>query len=411
MEISNIIIEKRPRLQCANFFISFTNNFVEQDAVKLNVTPEKLLIKLDEREFVVKLSDHFLQLHTKTLSQLIIKKNYVSFRINTNTENFSSELLHVKDEVNGVNNNAFALRYQVKVNTTYKIKCSNCTNILTEDVVFTRILELPSENMDMSEWFCHKHQHDVKPPEEDCVGNTDHQKFYDDAIDEKFNSSKFKPGTKDIFYGSYFGLFNMKLFKSVRTKGKLTYCKRCFQFLGELSNLKYKDSIKIWNDTVNFETISPPIETIFLFENASLLKNFIFILCKLQHDFTFELFGLPQLFKVIFEATMSDGKKNFLLLQVMDHNLEMLRLSKTSDQTISSHIVLEKCKTVKLLFKFEEDEDQPLVKFWLSNTNVSSIQISPQMFMTAVEYLTKMSSLIPECYRTSYGFVLSYLDM
>lgn len=410
MEISNIIIEKRPRLQCANFFITFTQNFAEQDAVKLNVTPDKLIIKFDDREFLVKLSDHF-QLHTKTLSQLIIKKNYVSFRINTNTENFCSELLHVKDEqqVNGVNNNAFVLNFQVKVNTTYKMKCSNCTNILTEEVNFTRILELPSENMDMGEWFCHKHQHD-KVPEETCEGNND-QKFFDDAIDEKFNSSKFKPGTKDIFYGSYFGLFNMKLFKSVRTKGKLTYCRRCFQFLGELTNLKYKDSIKIWNDTVNFETISPPIETIFFFDNESLLKNFIFILCKLQHDFTFELFGLPQLFKVIFEATMSDGKKNFLLLQVMDHNLDVLRLSKSTNQDTSSHIVLEKCKTVKLLFKFEEDEEQPLVKFWLSNTNVSSVQISPQMFKTAVEYLTKMSSLIPECYRTSYGFVLSYLDM
>lgn len=404
MEISNIIIEKRPRLQCANFFISFTQNFVQQDAVKLNVTQDKLTIKFDDREFLVKLSDYF-QLHTKTLSQLIIKKNYVSFRINTNTKNFDSELLHVK-EVNGVNNNAFILNYRLKVNTTYKIKCSNCTNVLAEDVSFARILELPSENMEMSEWFCHKHQHE-KGTEETCA----EEKFFDETIDEKFNSNKFKPGTQDIFYGSYFGLFNMKLFKSVRTKGKLTYCKRCFQFLGELTNLKYKDSIKIWNDTVNFETASLPIETIFFFDNDSLLKNFIFILCKLQHDFTFELFGLPQLFKVIYEATLSDGKKNFLLLQIMDHNLEMLRLAKSTNESTSSNIVLEKCKTVKLLFKFEEDEEQPLVKFWLSNTNVSSVQISPQMFMAAVEYLTKMSSLIPECYRTSYGFVLSYLDM
>lgn len=405
MEISNIIIEKRPRLQCANFFITFTQNFVQQEAVKLNVTPDRLMITFDGREFLVNLSTHF-KLHTKTLSQLIIKKNYVSFRINTNMENFSLELLHVEKEV-GVNNNAFILKYNVEVDTPYKIKCSNCTNVLTEEVNFGRILELPSENMDMSEWFCHKHQNHT---EETCVENSD-ETFFDETIEEKFNSNKFKPRTNDIFYGSYFGLFNMKLFKSVRTKGRLTYCKRCFQFLGELTNLKYKDSIKIWNDTVTFETMASPTDTIYLFDNDSLLKNFTFILCKLQHDFSFELFGFPQLFKVIFEATLSDGKKNFLLFQVMDHNLEMLRMSKSTNPTTSSNIVLEKCKTVKLLFKFEDDEEQPLVKFWLSNTNVSSIQISPQMFLTVFEYLTKMSSLIPECYRTSYGFVLSYLDM
>ncbi|XP_063698392.1 uncharacterized protein LOC134829293 [Culicoides brevitarsis] len=409
MEISNIIIEKRPRLQCANFFITFTENFVQQDAVKLNVSADKLVIRFDDREFLVKLSDH-LQLHTKTLSQLIIKKNYVSFRINTNMENFTSEVLEVHPTTNA-NNNSYLLESGLTLNTPYKVHCSNCTNILTPDeVIFGRILELPSENMDMSEWFCHKHG-TCGASEAVSDTNNDESRFYDESIEDKFNSNKFKPGTKDIFYGNYFGLFNMKLFKNVRIKGKLVYCRRCFQFLGELTNLKYKDAIKVWNDTVNFEKI-PSGDTIFLFDNTSLLKNFIFILCKLQHDFTFELFGLPQLFKVIFEATLSDGKKNFLLLQVMDHNLEMLRLQKPAENDeIQASLLLEKCKTMKLLFKFEEDEEQPLVKFWLSNTNVSSVQISPQMFTAAVEYLTKMSSLIPECYRTSYGFVLSYLDM
>lgn len=399
MEISNVIIENRPRLQCANFFITFTNKFSSVDAVKVNVSFEKLSISFDNREFNVNFSTFF-QLHTRTLSQLMIKNNYISFRINTNEGSFSSELLHLNES--NVANNNFNLIVNAKINTPYVIRCSNCTNSLIDQTKYNRILELPSDNMDMSEWFCHKH-HSHGNDEAENGGST----FFDDNCDERKNGLKFKPSNTDIFYGNFFAIFSMTSFKNIRTKGKLVYCKRCFQFLGEITNLKTNDSIRVWNDTITFSDPDTSYDNAkFFFSNDSILKNFIFILRKMRNELSIDP---HQIFKVIFETTLSDGKINVLLVQVMDSDLAMLRMMHTNDE--SGLIVLKKFNTMKLLFKFEEDENQAMVKFWLSNTNISSVQVSPQMFTTAVNNLVKMTTLIPECYRTSCGFSLSYLDI
>jgi len=233
--------------------------------------------------------------------------------------------------------------------------------------------------------------------------------FIDENTTEKHNASKFKPSITDIFYGNQFALLNLSLFKNVRHKQKLTYCKRCLQFLGEITNLKTKDSIRLWNDTINFDKPGDISTAVFLFPNESLLQNFIFMLRKLQNDFNYDRLGLPEAFKVIFETILSDGKSNYILIQIMDHNLKMLRMTKLDKS--SGLITLEKYKTIKLLFKFEETEEQPLVKFWLDNTNINTAQISPQMFKAALNHLVKMSTLIPEYHRTSYGFLLSYIDI
>jgi len=370
MEISQIVIENRPRLQCANFFIQFSDHFFSQDAVKLSVKPDKITITIEnDRYYQIELKPHF-NLHTRTLSQLVIKKDYINFRINTNECEFSTELLKVK-EINANNENFKLNPLNLVGDESYDIKCSNCENVFAKEHKFSRILELPSDNIDMAEWFCHK-PHDMKP-------------------------NSLNPGVDEVFYGLFFFLLNTENLLGLRFKGKLTYCKRCLQFLGELNDPKKKDSIKLWNDSVTFSNIS-------LFPNT-LVENFTFLLKKLHHEFTFDLPGLPQIFKTIFQCTLSNGRQNFLLIQVMDHNLDVLRLKDGPGMD------LEPLKAVKLLFKFEQDRDNPLVKFWLDCTNINTVQISPRMFLAALEHLNQMSRLIAECYRTSQSFVLSYLNI
>ncbi|KAJ6646799.1 Cuticle protein 7 [Pseudolycoriella hygida] len=60
-----------------------------------------------------------------------------------------------------------------------------------------RILELPSENLDLSEWFCHKHQSSETPDTNDPI----HTKG-------KFNFAKFKPRDTELLFGQFFFLFN-----------------------------------------------------------------------------------------------------------------------------------------------------------------------------------------------------------
>lgn len=377
MEISEIVIEVRPRLQCANFFIQFSQHFASQDAVNLNVRSNAFTIKIDDRHYSIDLKN-FINLNTRTLSQLVIKRNYVSFRINTNEHSFQNTPSPPRhppphDEVNANTKTQFKLSPALNFNEESDIRCSNCDNIFLQKQSFDRVLELPSDNLDFSDWFCHK-PHDMKTPQD-----------------------VFSPKCNEIFYGTFYFLVNFNQFQSTRTKGKLIYCRRCLQFMGELQN-NSKNSIKLWNDTVTFTNQS--------FFSNNPIQNFTFILKKLQHDFTMDLPGFPQLFKVIFEATLPSGRQHFLLLQVMDHNLDILRMKHDS-----TNLELEKSKAIKLLYKLEQDRENPLVSFWLGNTNINSMQISPKMFNAAAEYLNKMSQLIPECYRTSQGFVLSYLDL
>lgn len=391
MDISNIIFENRPRLQCVNVFISFTKNFKSVEAVQLSVQTEKVTIELEELKYSINFAEHF-TFHTQTLSQLIIKKNYISFRVNTNQANFETELLQIQN-LSLNNNDDFKLLPNIKSGDEQVITCSNCCNLFTK-LTFNRILELPSENLEMADWFCHKH------------GEGHSSEFVDETGGEnsKQNHSKFKPGTGDAFYGNFFVLLNTGAIQNVRSKGKLTYCKRCLQYLGHQTSNKSHDTVKLWNDTVKFSSS-------FFFTTNGLVADFTLILRRVQQDFTFEALGMPQLMKAIVETTLSNGKQNFLLLQIMDKNLEMLRNMKPNKNEVAGEIQLEKCHAIKLLFKYEENGEQPMVKFWLGNTHINSIQISPQMFKAVATHLNSMSTLIAECYRTSYGFSLSYLDI
>lgn len=398
MDVSSIIFENRPRLQCANVFINFTQNFSSVEAVKLSVQTEQVIVEVEDHKYLVQFSDYF-KFHTQTLSQLIIKKNYISFRINTNEADFSTELLRVR-ELCLNNNDDFKLTPKIKPTETHPVTCSNCSNKFVE-ITFGRVLELPSENLEMSDWFCHKH------------GEAAHSsEFVDEAsCDEaaKHNHQKFKPGSGDVFFGNFFVLLKSELLQGVRIKGNMVYCKRCLQFIGQLTSNKTRDTVKLWNDTVNFS--STPF-----FPTKDLVADFTFILRRVQQDFVFESLGMPQLFKAIIETTLSSGKQRYLLVQIMDKNLEMLKIKKnyskkTVDEMNESHIEMEKCRAIKLLYKYEEDGEQPMVKFWLGNTHINSIQISPQMFTAVATHLNSMSTLIAECYRTSYGFSLSYLDI
>lgn len=177
------------------------------------------------------------------------------------------------------------------------------------------------------------------------------------------------------------------------------------------------------------------------------LPNFQYLVRKTVNDFNFiSHLGLPPIFKLIFEMRRPglDGDVFYLLMQIMDANLNVFKIRKDLDADSSAsddqteerqakegvdeeddedddvfvptqkthrNIHLNRHRVMKVMYRYEKFEQQPIINFWLQDYNVVSVEISEQMFKTAIRYLDSNSDYVPECYRNNLGFNLSYLDI
>ncbi|XP_055595480.1 uncharacterized protein LOC129746066 [Uranotaenia lowii] len=448
--IDRVLVELRPRLQSANFFILFSIRFAEIRNTKIDLGSDRIIISTqnnDER-YELRMGDYF-KLHTQTLSSLLIKNNYICFRINTNENKFHSEVLAI-NEYNACTN--LRLECALEVNVNYKIVCSNCENPLNEQpVAFDRILELPSDTMDSSDWYCHKHPHQNGSSE----GNTENEVCSSKAP----HSSRYTPTEQDLYYGPFYALLDGKHMKRVHLKAdRFFYCKRCLQYLGIM---KRNQSAKIWYENLRFEKqiekiVEPNTVSMSLFKVEQNLAHFQYLVRKTVNDFNFiSHLGLPPIFKIIFEMRRPglNGDVFYMLMQIMDANLNVFKISQPSsdseDSSSSDHssssqrpqtsrqstddnevddsddneeeqqssekvhkiIHLDRHRAMKVMYRYEKFDHQPIIDFWMQDYNVVNVEISEQMFRTAVRYLDSNSNYVPECYRHNLGFTLSYLDI
>lgn len=392
MPIKQVLIEYSSRLQVANFFLLFTKSFADTKSVKIHLKPSEIIIEFDGDRITLDLIEHF-QLETCSLSLLSIDGDNVSFRLNTNNDDsFRFEFLNLNN--NELPSQLLKLKLNIEPNKDFQILCSNCTCPLTTTQNCRRILELPSENLDLSEWFCHKHHATIE--------STANVKSQPIDSKEKFNFAKFSPRDTDLLYGQFFFLFNGTKLINVKTKNEFVYCQRCLQFIGE----PVRDgTIKIWDENIKIQS---KLESFQLFDGSSILKNFFFIIRKNIQDFDFiSSAGLPPTNKILFETKCPDGKTNFLLLQIMNKNLELFTLS----GCVNGKANLRQLSGMKIFYRIDSDETRPMVKFWQNDVGCSNIQISKKMFDHAVDTLNEYSNFIPVTYRNMGGFTISYLHM
>lgn len=247
--IDRVLIELRPRLQSANFFICFSRRFAEIKSTKIDLGSDRITISTENNDerYEIRLGDYF-KLHTQTLSSLLIKNNYICFRINTNENKFHSEVLEI-NEYNACTD--LKLECSLQTGTAYKITCSNCGNPLKEDVLaFKRILELPSDHMDSSEWYCHKHPHGDDAARTDAHSNANGVQCSSSSTQAP-HINKFSPSESDLFYGPFYALLYGKHLQRVHLRAdRFLYCKRCLQFLG---TMKRNGSAKLWYECVRFQ--------------------------------------------------------------------------------------------------------------------------------------------------------------
>lgn len=390
MPINQILIEYSSRLQVANFFILFKKRFADSQSVKIHLKPSEILIHFDGEKVTLDLFEHF-ELETCSLSLLNIGGDNVSFRLNTNNENnFRFEYLNLNN--NELPSDVLKLKINLASDQNFQIICSNCTCPLTTIQNYRRILELPSENLDLSEWFCHKHHSTDEP----ATNENNHPI----NAKEKFNFAKFNPRDTDLLYGQFFFLFNTTKLINVKTKNNFVFCRRCLQSIGE----PVRDStIKIWDENIKIQSKS---ESYRVFDGSSIFKNFYFIIRKNIQDFDFmSSAGLPATNKILFETKYLDGTTHFLLLQIMNKNLELFTLS----GFVQGMVTLKQLLGMKVFYRIESDESRPMVKFWQNDVGCSNIQISQKMFTVAVDTLNEYSKFVPITYRNMGGFTISYL--
>lgn len=409
MKIENILIEHFPRLKCANFSILFNKSFEDVSSVRIHLRPTEIFVNFENnRCTTIELSTLSVQIQINSLSLLIVKENLISFRINI-ASGFDEELLklNVKNEAP---HQLKRISMSVKPNEEFHIICDNCSGPLSDKLRYRRILELPSENMDSNEWFCHK------PNQTHCNHSTknpmardydrDHDK-QDDKSSDQFNINTLMPNESDLLFGHFFGLFNRDNFTNIQinSQRKMVHCRRCLNHIGEyLSN----DSIKIWNGNIKINRSTGQILQRIFNESDSLFGTFLVIVDRISYDY--ELLGYQTL-KLLFEALNLKGTQTYLFIQTMSRNLELYQMSNdTKNDANEKKVSLARVDGIKCLFLCEEDTEPTLLEFWQKDVNVVSAQISIEMLNCAVKQLQHLAQYVPEPFRMNNGFCLSYLS-
>ena len=121
---------------------------------------------------------------------------------------------------------------------------------------------------------------------------------------------------------------------------------------------------------------------------------------------------LSSIIKILFETKIPNsenvGAKMYLLIQIMDKNLDLFKLNQTS-------FLLEKTQSLKLMYHTidlnnmrDDHKDQDTLKFWMNET---SYELSFKVFNQFCKYLDGNSKFIPDFYRKNNLFYLSYIDL
>lgn len=333
----------------------------------------------------------FCQIIPNSMSCLKIDKDTISFRLLTEPENggnFYKEIISPNIVANSTVPTKANLKVNVTVGTDVVITCGNCSNIISNNVIkFDRVLELPSENIDMGEWFCHGH----------CHGNADQ------------NEIVLKPNKLDFLYRLTYFLINSSLLSEktnkFNCKRDVYHCQRCLAWLG----LKNKDNmVKLFNSEIiaREDDVGKSVFTHEASIGELATDDFIYTIETMIKEFDLG-FQYTIMCKIVLECNFSATKKQYLLIWIMDKELQVLR---DKPQILYEKIELQSCTVTKLLYKIELSLNGE-VESWLADPAVVSTDISKTMFNNGLEHLRKMSLKVPESFRDTNGFCVSYLKV
>lgn len=362
MPYKNILLEIRPRLQSVNVFVNLKSEYTNTSVA---LDDNCFILILDEKKFKVNCENF--KIIKNTLNNFQKNDNFISFRFATDSLNnfgsFKSEFLQ-SEPIQPINRDNSVYKY-LNANMTdnksfdknFSIKCGNCFKIFLLNTTFERVLPLPSENMNQSDWFCHAHSK------------------------EKFS---LQPGIKDLYYSNYYVYLNSSVPSNLQISNKVICCNDCLSSIGVVLDDK---TLKIWFNTVLFETSR------LKFKPDPRGDIFGVIFNALQDSLNLSL-------KLILNCQESGEKLKYILLWVLEKKLEISIVNKESQ--------FQNLNVAKVLFKTEFGENE-LVNKWLRDVNVSCFSISKVMMSEIEKHLSEMHSFIPKNFSNSNDFYISYV--
>lgn len=414
MLIENIFVELRARLRSCNVFITTGISVTKNCNFKISIQSNRILIIYTPNEDIVlkrnnslssieSLSDcyseedssittvipidEYCRIIPNSMSGLKIDKNNISFRVLTEPNNGGNFYKEILTNESSVQHKAAKLKINLKANENLKLLCVNCSNTVSDSLIkFDRVLELPTSNIDMADWFCCSHSH----------GNTVEPTL------------EILPKKHDFLYRLTYFVINMKDLNEkankFNTKREIYHCNRCLAWLG----LKSKDTVKLYNSTVKINQ-NDFDGSVFVNDNLSLnltVNDFVYTIESMTREFNLG-YQYAIMCKLVLECTFSLNKKHFLLIWVMDKELQVLQ---SSGEYIDDIVKLKSSFLSKILYKVEESCNSE-VESWLADPSVISTEISKNMFASGLEHLNKMALNVPEAFRHANGYRVTYLNV
>lgn len=384
LEIKHFSIEFMRRLQAGNCFIGF-NGPLGKCETKVLLKSDQIIVQINNESHTIDTSEFF-SINVKSFYNLLVKDTFISFRfITADEKQFDAEVIPNGPPSNSVKFQRLDVILGKEDPVT--LTCSNCDSKLTDkDVTFTRILELPSSSMAISDWFCHRHE-----------GEKIFQESEKKCFDE--DTHNFQPKANDLFYGPFHLLFNAQIFDMSRFRQKDSFhCKRCLQLICKKSA---GNCLHFWWENVKF---NGQLLYCGVLEPIDLVRRII-----ANHIACDSLAYLSPIVKIIFESSVpSTGQKIHILLQVMDKNLKLLKLDKDKFKLV-------KVSSIKVMYlildQVGNDDDERTLKYWQKDINTMTFEFSFKMFTIFSDYLAAQAEIIPEIYRFNNSFQLSYIEI
>lgn len=256
MSVSSVLIENWPRLQCTNIYLTLTSDQLVQEA-QLHLTQTHIRLSFNDEytpDAIVNIPPS-LCVQIDTLSQLVKQSKHLSFRLNTNRAHAFDEeyLCKIIPNTRISGHKRLTLEPCVKPNDLVRLQCTACEHWLCDVVAFQRVLELPSDNLDSADWFCHHHEN----------GHS-HSHSKDDALDElrelgaavppketAQNFVKIAARPMDLLYGQFCFVVNIERLSGAKLMRNDVHCGDCYQKLGEFHG--NNETVKLWNEHILFQ--------------------------------------------------------------------------------------------------------------------------------------------------------------
>lgn len=361
MENMRVAVEVRPRIRSCHFFINFIN-----DPKSVKIIEESILIKYGHNEELRIYVKDF-NLTTDSVISLQKTNNSLYFQTRTNPEisngSFRCELL-LNNKISGEDASTDfyeSFKPDIEAGVPVQLYCRCClTPVLQEEVLFDRILPLPDS--DGSDFFCH-------PVPESCASFID-----------------LNPRLRDCLYNNFYFKINPNHIK--KENNGTIYCKKCGSWLG----IRRESSVTLWNSGIKYNTDEESEA------NNQAAEDFVLLvkaLAKKEAGITC---------KLILNSMFDDENNHYLLLWIMDKSLPLF----INDVFIDGKLQLSETRVVKVLYAYEKEETD-IIKQWKEDVRVIEVEISKQMLVEGISLLEEMSNIIPQDFRKTNQFNVSYI--